>query len=97
MENNHQYACREYWNERFLEEEQFEWLADFDAFKHLVLPHLKLDSSSVSGCGRSGAVEKAVGIEMGPSQMIAKNGTSNGSPLTLIAAFYQPLLVKSVT
>ncbi|ETN70798.1 methyltransferase domain protein, partial [Necator americanus] len=52
--NNHQYACREYWNERFLEEEQFEWLADFDAFKHLVLPHLKLDSRILHvGCGSS--------------------------------------------
>ncbi|KHJ98556.1 methyltransferase domain protein [Oesophagostomum dentatum] len=54
MECNHQYANREYWDERFKDEKEFEWLADFDAFKHLILPFLRPDSRILHiGCGSS--------------------------------------------
>ncbi|VDM52922.1 unnamed protein product [Angiostrongylus costaricensis] len=54
MENNHKYASREYWDERFTEEGSFEWLVEFDAFKHLVLPKLKWSSRILHvGCGTS--------------------------------------------
>ncbi|CAI4223148.1 unnamed protein product [Auanema sp. JU1783] len=54
MESNLQYAVKEYWNERFSTEESFEWLKDFSAFQHLVLPELKSDSRILHiGCGNS--------------------------------------------
>ncbi|KAK6028122.1 hypothetical protein OSTOST_05836, partial [Ostertagia ostertagi] len=54
MDSNHQYANRQYWDERFAEEKQFEWLADFDAFKHLIIPKLSPDSRILHiGCGTS--------------------------------------------
>ncbi|VDK82352.1 unnamed protein product, partial [Cylicostephanus goldi] len=54
MDDNHQYANREYWEERFKSEEEFEWLADFNAFKHLILPNLRTDSRILHiGCGSS--------------------------------------------
>ncbi|KAE9419698.1 hypothetical protein Angca_005816, partial [Angiostrongylus cantonensis] len=54
MENNAKYASREYWDDRFIEERSFEWLVEFDAFKHLVLPRLKRSSRILHvGCGTS--------------------------------------------
>ncbi|XGW20464.1 hypothetical protein V3C99_003900 [Haemonchus contortus] len=54
MESNHQYADRKYWDERFAEEKHFEWLADFDAFKHLIIPKLSTESRILHiGCGTS--------------------------------------------
>ncbi|CAJ0593974.1 unnamed protein product [Cylicocyclus nassatus] len=54
MDDNRQYASREYWEERFKNEEEFEWLADFSAFKHLILPNLRIDSRILHiGCGSS--------------------------------------------
>lgn len=44
MESNHHYADREYWDERFADEKEFEWLADFDVFKHLILPKITPES-----------------------------------------------------
>ncbi|WKX91527.1 hypothetical protein Q1695_009953 [Nippostrongylus brasiliensis] len=54
MESNHQYADLSYWDGRFAEEKEFEWLADFESFKHLVLPMLTPDSRILHiGCGTS--------------------------------------------
>ncbi|EPB68687.1 methyltransferase domain protein [Ancylostoma ceylanicum] len=54
MESNHQYADRDYWDRRFVEEKEFEWLADLHAFKHLILPHLLPQSRILHiGCGSS--------------------------------------------
>lgn len=41
MESNLQYAEKEYWDKRFEKEESFEWLANFEAFKHIILDKLK--------------------------------------------------------
>ena len=37
------YSEREYWDDRFADEFSFEWLTDFSAFEHLLLPELTHD------------------------------------------------------
>uniref|UniRef100_A0A0M3HT19 Methyltransf_11 domain-containing protein n=2 Tax=Ascaris TaxID=6251 RepID=A0A0M3HT19_ASCLU len=54
MGSNLCYKDVAYWNERFASEENFEWLAKWEDFSHLVLPHLKLDDRILHiGCGNS--------------------------------------------
>ena len=50
MESNVQYAEKAYWDKRFAEEENFEWLADFHAFKHVILPKIKKTDRYVPIC-----------------------------------------------
>ncbi|PAV91491.1 hypothetical protein WR25_14195 [Diploscapter pachys] len=54
MENNSQYARKDYWDERFKTETNFEWIASFDAFQALILPLLKPEFRILHiGCGSS--------------------------------------------
>lgn len=34
------YAQREYWEERFESEDQYEWFSDYSQFRHLLQPHI---------------------------------------------------------
>lgn len=51
---NDKYQEQSYWEERFAEEESFEWLISFDKCKHQLLPHLHTnDRILIVGCGNS--------------------------------------------
>ena len=39
--NNADYKCVDYWDERYTEEEHFDWFASYDAFRHLVADTVK--------------------------------------------------------
>ncbi|VDK42297.1 unnamed protein product [Anisakis simplex] len=47
MQKLTQYKKASYWNERFSNEETFEWIAEWDQFAHLILPHLDANHRSV--------------------------------------------------
>ncbi|XP_031286674.1 EEF1A lysine methyltransferase 4 isoform X1 [Pistacia vera] len=48
------YLDPHYWNERFSNEEHYEWLKDYTHFRHLVRAHVKPGSSVLElGCGNS--------------------------------------------
>uniref|UniRef100_A0A1I7YR99 Methyltransf_11 domain-containing protein n=1 Tax=Steinernema glaseri TaxID=37863 RepID=A0A1I7YR99_9BILA len=54
MEAKLQYREKSYWDKRFSSEVHFEWLADWEKFRHLILPHLrKMDRILHIGCGNS--------------------------------------------
>ncbi|KAK0424278.1 hypothetical protein QR680_008588 [Steinernema hermaphroditum] len=54
MESKLQYREKSYWDRRFAKEAHFEWLADWEKFRHLILPHLnKTDRILHIGCGNS--------------------------------------------
>ncbi|CAB3410541.1 unnamed protein product [Caenorhabditis bovis] len=54
MESNGQYRKKEYWDERFREEDEFEWLTGLKAFEHIVKPLIgKNDKIAHIGCGSS--------------------------------------------
>lgn len=53
-EANVQYLQTEYWNNRFQNEQQYDWFKDFNEFKHLCVQHLRPDDSIlILGCGNS--------------------------------------------
>ena len=53
-DNNAQYLQGEYWNNRFHNEQQYDWFKDFSEFKHLCVQHLHPgDSVLILGCGNS--------------------------------------------
>lgn len=48
------YLDPHYWDERFSDEEHYEWLKDYSHFRHLVQAHIKPNSSVLElGCGNS--------------------------------------------
>ncbi|CAD6184583.1 unnamed protein product [Caenorhabditis auriculariae] len=54
MESNLQYARKEYWDERFQKETEFEWLTGLKSFAHIVVPELSSESRIAHiGCGSS--------------------------------------------
>ena len=53
-ETNVQYLQGDYWNNRFQNEQQYDWFKDFNEFKHLCVKHLRPDDSIlILGCGNS--------------------------------------------
>lgn len=53
-ETNVQYLQGDYWNNRFQNEQQYDWFKDFSEFKHLCVKHLRPDDSIlILGCGNS--------------------------------------------
>ncbi|CAJ0930184.1 unnamed protein product, partial [Mesorhabditis belari] len=54
MQSNSDYAKQEYWDDRFKEETEFEWLCGFDVVADILLPILKPNSKILHiGCGSS--------------------------------------------
>jgi len=54
IKDNEQYASVDYWNERYANEEEYDWLGDYDAFKALIHKHVaKSDRILMVGCGNS--------------------------------------------
>lgn len=52
--SNETYKLKEYWNERFTEEEHYEWLESFESLRKHLTVLLKLDDKIlVIGCGNS--------------------------------------------
>ncbi|CAK9142608.1 unnamed protein product [Ilex paraguariensis] len=48
------YLDPRYWDERFAQEEHYEWFKDYSHFRHLILQHMKPSSSVLElGCGNS--------------------------------------------
>uniref|UniRef100_A0A2P2KBI5 Methyltransferase-like protein 13 isoform X1 n=1 Tax=Rhizophora mucronata TaxID=61149 RepID=A0A2P2KBI5_RHIMU len=48
------YLDPRYWDERFSDEEHYEWCKDYSHFRHLFLYHIPLNSSVLElGCGNS--------------------------------------------
>ena len=48
------YLLPSYWNNRFGDEEKYDWFKDYSTFKHLLQPHLKAsDKILILGCGNS--------------------------------------------
>ncbi|GAB4853937.1 hypothetical protein Ancab_018146 [Ancistrocladus abbreviatus] len=48
------YLDPRYWDERFAKEEHYEWFKDYSHFRHLILQHIKPNSSVLElGCGNS--------------------------------------------
>lgn len=53
-EKNAEYLKPHYWDQRFEQEEQYDWFKGFQDFRSLLLPHLKpTDRILVLGCGNS--------------------------------------------
>ncbi|KAL2477195.1 S-adenosyl-L-methionine-dependent methyltransferase superfamily protein [Forsythia ovata] len=53
------YLDPHYWDQRFTEEEHYEWFKDYSHFRHLILQHIKPDSSILEvGCGNSQLCEE---------------------------------------
>lgn len=51
---NAEYAQSSYWDARFTDEQQYDWLKGYAHFRHLCLPHLKpSDKILILGCGNS--------------------------------------------
>ena len=51
---NDTYKLKEYWDERFTVEDNFEWCKSYDDFKHLMSKHVrKNDRILMLGCGTS--------------------------------------------
>ncbi|CAI5440059.1 unnamed protein product [Caenorhabditis angaria] len=54
MESNSQYARKDYWDERFKTEENFEWLSGLKDFQHILQPIIPFDAKIAHiGCGSS--------------------------------------------
>ncbi|MFH4979628.1 hypothetical protein AB6A40_006337 [Gnathostoma spinigerum] len=54
MDDLLQYNEVSYWNERFRDEQEYDWLCDFDGFSHCLLPYMKKsDRIAHLGCGNS--------------------------------------------
>lgn len=52
--NNQEYGRQSYWDERFAEEEAFDWLVGYDDVEYLISPLLSPDSRILLvGCGNS--------------------------------------------
>ncbi|GMY05626.1 EEF1A lysine methyltransferase 4 isoform X2 [Fagus crenata] len=48
------YLDPQYWDERFSNEEHYEWFKDYSHFRHLIQAHIKPNSSVLElGCGNS--------------------------------------------
>lgn len=41
MDSNSKYKCLEYWNDRYKEEDHFEWFGDYEKYKHILDQKLK--------------------------------------------------------
>ena len=53
-ENNEQYASVDYWNERYTNEVEYDWLGDYNIFKELIHRHVsKSEKILMVGCGNS--------------------------------------------
>lgn len=53
-ENNEQYASVDYWNERYTNEAEYDWLGDYNVFKELIHRHVsKSERILMVGCGNS--------------------------------------------
>ena len=53
-ENNEQYASVDYWNERYTNEVEYDWLGDYNIFKELIHRHVsKSERILMVGCGNS--------------------------------------------
>lgn len=51
---NAEFKRKEYWEERFAEEEEYDWLLKFEDCQHYLLPHLRIeDRILILGCGNS--------------------------------------------
>ena len=55
MSDNSKYAKREYWNNRYQDENEYDWLADYSIIKSLITRHIpnKKDNILMLGCGNS--------------------------------------------
>uniref|UniRef100_A0A0N5BX12 Methyltransf_11 domain-containing protein n=1 Tax=Strongyloides papillosus TaxID=174720 RepID=A0A0N5BX12_STREA len=54
MEGNQKYSTESYWNERFKDEESYEWIADFETFSDVLLKYLDPNDKILHiGCGNS--------------------------------------------
>ncbi|CEF68086.1 Methyltransferase domain-containing protein [Strongyloides ratti] len=54
MESNKKYSTKYYWDNRFKEEETYEWIANFEEFGNILLKYLKPDDKILHiGCGNS--------------------------------------------
>nr|GLL28483.1 methyltransferase-like protein 13 [Ipomoea trifida] len=53
------YLDPKYWDERFAQEDHYEWFKDYSHFRHLILQHIQPDSSVLElGCGNSQLCEE---------------------------------------
>jgi len=53
-EHNFSYSSKEYWDERFSEEDEYEWLMSFDDVKDQIMPYFnKQNRILIIGCGNS--------------------------------------------
>ncbi|KAG2705574.1 hypothetical protein I3843_05G053200 [Carya illinoinensis] len=53
------YLDPQYWNDRFSNEEHYEWFKDYSHFRHLIQAHLKPNSTVLElGCGNSQLCEE---------------------------------------
>ncbi|XP_021896713.1 methyltransferase-like protein 13 [Carica papaya] len=53
------YLDPQYWNNRFFNEEHYEWFKDYSHFRHLIQAHIKPNSSVLElGCGNSQLCEE---------------------------------------
>ncbi|KAI5661004.1 hypothetical protein M9H77_20327 [Catharanthus roseus] len=53
------YLDPQYWDERFAQEDHYEWFKDYTHFRHLILQHMKPHSSVLElGCGNSQLCEE---------------------------------------
>ncbi|GAA0141208.1 methyltransferase [Lithospermum erythrorhizon] len=56
------YLNKTYWDERFANEEHYEWFKDYSHFRHLILQHINPTSSVLElGCGNSQLCENLYG------------------------------------
>ena len=54
MDKNFKYKTIEYWDERYKEEECFEWFGGYDNFKNVIKKYVKeSDEILVLGCGKT--------------------------------------------
>lgn len=54
MEKNSKYKLVSYWDERYKEEEYYEWFGDYNSFKDTIKCYIKASSNIIIlGCGNS--------------------------------------------
>ena len=54
IRENEQYASVDYWNNRYTNESEYDWLGDYEVFKDLIHKHVKKDEKILMvGCGNS--------------------------------------------
>ena len=55
IKDNTRYASVDYWNERYSNEEEYDWLGDYELFKNLIHRHVQDKCSKILmvGCGNS--------------------------------------------